>query len=497
MVEQADVIVVGLGVGGEAVAGSLAEAGLSVVGIEQRLVGGECPYYGCIPSKMMVRAANLLTEARRVPGLAGHAVVEPDWAPVARRIRAEATDSWDDSVAVRRLAGKGVRFVRGTGRLVGAGRVMADRVVAGDLEFHAKRGVVISTGTAPVVPPIEGLAGTPYWTNRDAIQAERLPSSIIILGGGAIGLELRAGLRPVRGTGQRGGGAGPALGRRGAGVLRAGGRGAGPRRRRHPHRDHGRPGRPRRRRVHADPRPRRGRTPQQYGRRHGPWRPYGWRYGPWRYGRWPRHAGGGRAPRRHRPARRGLDGLGLDTVGIGGPGSGANAGAGRFVAVDDRLRAADRLWAVGDITGKGGFTHVAMYQAGVVVADILGKDGPAADYRALPRVTFTDPEIGAVGLTERQARERGIAVRVGVGQVPHSSRGWIHKAGNEGLIKVVVDDSRGVLVGATSAGPMGGEVLSALCVAVHAEVPIHTLRHMIFAYPTFHRGLLDALGELR
>ena len=148
------------------------------------------------------------------------------------------------------------------------------------------------------------------------------------------------------------------------------------------------------------------------------------------------------------------------------------------------------------MTGKGAFTHVAMYHADIVVRDILGQGGPAADHRALPRVTFTDPEIGAVGLTEAQARERGLDVRVGLAQVPNSARGWIHKAGNEGFIKLVADAARGVLVGATSAGPVGGEVLSALAVAVHGEVPVERLRHMIYAYPTFHRGIEDALRDL-
>jgi pyruvate/2-oxoglutarate dehydrogenase complex dihydrolipoamide dehydrogenase (E3) component len=111
-------------------------------------------------------------------------------------------------------------------------------------------------------------------------------------------------------------------------------------------------------------------------------------------------------------------------------------------------------------------------------------------------VTFTDPEIGAVGLTEAEARDSGLSVRVGVSQVPASARGWIHKAGNAGFIKLVEDAHRGVLVGATSAGPVGGEVLSALAVAVHARVPVDTLRHMIYAYPTFHRGIEDALRAL-
>jgi pyruvate/2-oxoglutarate dehydrogenase complex dihydrolipoamide dehydrogenase (E3) component len=137
-----------------------------------------------------------------------------------------------------------------------------------------------------------------------------------------------------------------------------------------------------------------------------------------------------------------------------------------------------------------------MYQADIVVRDILGQGGPAADYRALPRVTFTDPEIGAVGLTEEQARDRGVAVRTGYTDLTSSARGWIHKAGNDGFIKLVADADREVLVGATSAGPTGGEVLSALTVAVHAEVPLATLRSMMYAYPTFHRAIEAALKDL-
>jgi pyruvate/2-oxoglutarate dehydrogenase complex dihydrolipoamide dehydrogenase (E3) component len=181
--------------------------------------------------------------------------------------------------------------------------------------------------------------------------------------------------------------------------------------------------------------------------------------------------------------------LGLDSVGLD-PGQ-------RFLTVDDRMRVADGIWAVGDVTGHGAFTHMAMYQAGIAIRDILGQDGPPADYRALPRVTFTDPEIGVVGLTEQQARDRGLTVQVGMTELPSSARGWIHKAGNEGFIKLVADADAGVLVGATSAGPVGGEVLGALAVAVHGAVPVDSLRHMIYAYPTFHRAIEAALQDLR
>jgi pyruvate/2-oxoglutarate dehydrogenase complex dihydrolipoamide dehydrogenase (E3) component len=148
------------------------------------------------------------------------------------------------------------------------------------------------------------------------------------------------------------------------------------------------------------------------------------------------------------------------------------------------------------VTGKGAFTHVSVYQADIVVNDILGHEVVPADYRALPRVTFTDPEIGSVGMTEREARDRGLEVRVAMTPLSASTRGWIHKAGNQGFIKLVEDAQRGVLVGATSMGPCGGEVLGLLTLAVQAQVPTHTLRHMIYAYPTFHRAIEGAIKDL-
>jgi pyruvate/2-oxoglutarate dehydrogenase complex dihydrolipoamide dehydrogenase (E3) component len=161
------------------------------------------------------------------------------------------------------------------------------------------------------------------------------------------------------------------------------------------------------------------------------------------------------------------------------------------------MRAAAGVWAIGDVTGKGAFTHMSMYQGTICADDILGRTVTEADYKAVPRVTFTDPEIGSVGLSEAMARDSGLEVKVGKTDVPTSTRGWIHKAGNDGFIKLVEDSRRGVLVGATSAGPWGGEVLGLLSLAVHAEVPTEHLRHMIYAYPTFHRAIESALTDLR
>jgi len=185
MTEQVDAVVIGMGPGGEDVAGKLAEAGLHVVGIEKELVGGECPYWGCVPTKMMIRAADLLAEARRIPGFAGTATVIPDWAPIARRIREEATDTWNDQVAVDRFEKKGGRFVRGAGSLIGPAEVSVNGTT-----YRASRAVVIATGTSAAIPPVRGLDQVPYWTNRDAVKTEELPKSLVVLGGGAVGLEL-------------------------------------------------------------------------------------------------------------------------------------------------------------------------------------------------------------------------------------------------------------------------------------------------------------------
>ncbi len=468
MVEQVDVVVVGLGPGGEDAAGRLAEAGLSVVGVDRRLVGGECPYYGCIPSKMMIRAGNALAEARRVNGLAGHAEATPDWAPVAARIRDEATDNWNDRVAVDRLVGKGVRFVRGTARLVGPATVEmsdvsevsgVDGAVGADdgvRRFEARRAVVLAAGTEPVVPPVPGLTETPYWTNREALRTAELPAELLVLGGGAVGLELAQ-----------------AFARFGAAVTV----------------------------IEASDRVLAVEEPESSDLARRAIEADGVSVHTGYSAKVVSHVDGrftvGLEDGSHLAGthllvatgrRTDLRGLGVDTVGLDP--------TARAVPVDDRMRAGDRLYALGDITGKGAFTHMSMYQADIVVRDILGQGGPGADYRAVSRVTFLDPEIGAVGMTEAQARDAGLAVRVAVSELPRSARGWIHKAGNDGFIKLVADTDRGVLVGATSAGPTGGEVLSALAVAVHAEVPVATLRHMIYAYPTFHRAIEDAVKRL-
>jgi pyruvate/2-oxoglutarate dehydrogenase complex dihydrolipoamide dehydrogenase (E3) component len=449
---EVDVVVIGMGPGGEYAAEELARAGLIVAGVEDSLVGGECPYWGCVPSKMMIRAADLLAEGRRIPGMAGTSAVDQDWAPVADRIRAEATDDWDDTVAADRFTGLGGRLFRGRGRILGPGRVGV-----GDEVLRARRGIVINTGSAPQIPPVPGLAGTPYWTNHQAIETKRVPRSLIVLGGGGIACELAQ-----------------AFTRFGAAVtvVEAGGR------------------------LLLKEEPEAGALLAEVFGREG----IGVRTG--MAAERVAHDGsdcftvtlaGGEDVRAE--ALLVATGRRCDLAAIGTGNVGIDEGQ-DFVPTDEHMRAAPAVWAIGDIAGHGPFTHMSMYQAAIVVADVLDQEHHGAEYHAVPRVTFTDPEIGSVGLPEAKATEQGLTVRTGVAQVPDSTRGWIHKAGNDGFIKLVEDADRGVLVGATSAGPWGGEVLGLLALAVHAPVPTRRLREMIYAYPTFHRGIEDALRAL-
>ena len=446
-----NVIVIGMGVGGEEVAGRLAERDLDVLAIERKLVGGECPYWGCIPSKVMVRAADSLAEAARVTGLAGDARISPDWSPVAERVRGVTAD-WNDEIAVERHVGKGETFVRGRARIVGPGRVEVDGT-----SFSASRGIVIATGTEPAIPPIEGLEEVDFWTNRDAIEAKEAPRSIVILGAGPIGLELGQVFRRF--------GSDvafvelfehalaydePEIGAAVADVLKAEGIA-----------------------LHTGVSAQRIRAiadgvavELSDGRNLSAERLL--------------VATGRRAN---------LSGLGLENVGLD-PDP-------RSLEVDGHMRAGDGLWAVGDITGRGQFTHVAVYQGRIAAADILGDDHALADYRAVPRVTFMDPEVASVGPTAQMAHEQGVNLRVGLTETKTSARGWIHGPGAEhGVIKLVADADRDILVGGSAMGPAAGEIVGFLTLAIKERIPIGHLRDLIYPYPTFVRGVEDALRQI-
>ncbi|MEO8095471.1 MAG: NAD(P)/FAD-dependent oxidoreductase, partial [Pseudolysinimonas sp.] len=315
---------------------------------------------------------------------------------------------------------------------------------------EAAKGVVLNTGTTASVPPIPGLADTPYWTNREALKAEAAPASLIVIGGGAIGLELAQAysrfdtqvtvlevapriLAPEE----------PESSELLAEVFEAEGIGviAG---------------------ISID------RVDHDGGQ-------FTVTCGDVTYEAEQLLVAAGRKSR--------VDTIGLETVGVE---------ISRFLTVDDSMRVKEGLWAIGDIVGRGAFTHLSMYHAERAARSILGEEQGAYD-TSFPRVTFTDPEVGGVGLTESQARDKGIKVRVGLTDLATSSRGWLHSAGNEGLIKTIIDEDRGIIVGATSAGPAGGETLAALAFAVRAEIPVATLQNTVYAYPTFWRAIESAL----
>jgi pyruvate/2-oxoglutarate dehydrogenase complex dihydrolipoamide dehydrogenase (E3) component len=323
---QVDVVVVGLGPGGEYAAQKLAEAGLDVVGVERGLVGGECPFYGCIPSKIIIRAANTLAEARRAETLAGSVDVRPDWGLVAERVDRQATNHWDDASHAERLEGAGVRILRGDGRLDGPGVV-----VVGDERVVARRGVVLNAGTSPATLPIDGLADTPYWTNREVVKVRELPDSLTVIGGGPIGAELaqafaRFGTRVT--------------------VLEVADRILGPEE------------------------PEASALVSGVFEREGIGVRTGVRIDRVAHdGSFHVHLADGTSVDSDQllvaaGRRTNLAGLGLETVGLDPEA--------RVVETDERMRACERMLAVGDITGCGPFTHVSMFQGAVGVGDLEG-----------------------------------------------------------------------------------------------------------------------------
>ncbi|HLR27574.1 MAG TPA: NAD(P)/FAD-dependent oxidoreductase, partial [Ruania sp.] len=372
------------------------------------------------------------------------------------RIRGEATTDWDDTIAAERFTDTGGRLIRGTARLI------APRTVqVGDQQIRARRAVILNTGTNPAVPPIPGLAEAPYWTNRDALRATEAPASMVVLGGGPIGVELaqafsRFGtqVQIVEAAERILTAEEPQASQVLTDALEADGI-----------------------EVHTG-------TAVQEVRTEGDGVTVQMRSRDLHAERLLVAAG----------RTTGLDRLGLETVGL--------EPSAHTLDVDEycRVRGSDGevladLYAIGDVTGRGPFTHMSVYQAQVALGHLTGTGTYAAEYHAVPRVTFTEPEVGAVGMTRAQAEQRDIPVRVATAELPSSPRGWIHSEGNSGFITLVGHTESGVLLGATSVGPTGGEVLSMLTLAVDQGVTVPALATMIYAYPTFHRAVLTAAQQ--
>lgn len=443
----ADIIVLGVGTCGEDLSLQLLKAGKDVIGIEANLVGGECPYWACVPSKTMVRAAKTLQEARRVNEKSGEADVEPDWDPVAKRVR-WITGSWDDSTAIKRYQSYGGHMVKGWGKLIGP-----KTVAVGDQTFTAKQGIVIATGSKPFIPPIKRIDEVDYWTTHDLIAMENLPESLIVIGGGASGCEL-----------------GQVVSRFGTDVtvIEA--------------------------KSHLLPReePEVAAVLQEAFEAEGIEVKTGARAeevaeenglimvtlddGTQLEAERVLIAAGRRIY---------MSDLGLETIGLDPDAP--------FIPVDERMRVTDGIWAMGDVTGKSLLTHVAVYQGKIIAADILGKEHPPARYDAIPRGTFTDPEVASVGLTESEISNNGNDPVVVIKQMPYTFRGVIDGV-ERGVIKLVIDREEGILVGGSVAGPNATDMLGILNLAVHAKIPLKELRTMIYAFPAFYGAIGEAIG---
>jgi pyruvate/2-oxoglutarate dehydrogenase complex dihydrolipoamide dehydrogenase (E3) component len=444
-----DVVCLGGGVAGEAIAGGLQDSGLTLAVVERELVGGECPYWGCVPSKTLLRSSETLTEAGRARTLAASRVEwSVDFPKVSKRVLWMARDL-DDSRPAAALQATGAKLFRGEGKLTDQHTVEVGRD-----KLVARRAVVVANGSTAVIPQIPGLSAVEFWTNRQAAIPRELPGSLTILGGGAIGIEL-----------------GQAFARLGSKVTV----------------------------IESDETFLHLEEPEA-----------------------------GAALRPH------LEAEGI-TLKIGDPcvafekqsssviarlKSGATVTADRLLVATGRranaeswrsagLAQTERGWlrvnpatleerpgvfGAGDVTGLGGFTHLAYYHGQVVARRLRGEDA-TADHTAVPRVTFTDPEVASVGLSEASARAKGIDVIVAGTDPAESARGYIHDF-HGGALKLVGDRARGALIGATLVTPRAGEILGELVLAIKLGTPLKDLADVIHPFPAFNRVLGASLEQL-
>ena len=449
MPQEFDVVCLGGGVAGEAIAGRLRGSGLTLAVVERELVGGECPYWGCVPSKTLLRSGETLAEAGRARSLAASKVEwDLDFPKVSKRVLWMARDL-DDTRPAAALEATGAKLIRGAGKVVDLRTV---EVEGG--QYVATKALVIANGGTAAIPPIPGLDQVEYWTNRQAAIPREHPATLIVLGGGAVGVELAQ-----------------AFARLGSKVTV----------------------------IEA---------------------------GPTFLGLEEPEAGMALRPHLEEDGITILLGDAAERVDKGGVGVVVKLKSGKSVTGERLLVATGRranfeawrdagltrtergwlkvdpetleahagIYGAGDITGLGGFTHLAHYHGLIVARRLRGEDA-RADHTAVPRVTYTDPEVASVGLSEQAARERGIEVVTAFTDPAEAARGYIHDF-KGGAVKLVGDKKKGVLVGATLVSPRAGEMLGELVLALKAGIPLSILSDLIHPYPAFNRVLGAVLQEL-
>jgi dihydrolipoamide dehydrogenase len=439
-IEAFDVIVIGAGPAGEVVAYELAGQGCSVAVVEAELVGGECAFYACMPSKALLRPAEVLAEARRVPGAAQAITGSLDVAATLAR-RDEVIHSLDDGSQASWLDEHGITLIRGHGRLAGERRVSV-----GDQRYEARTAVVVAVGSTAAIPPIPGLADSRPWTNREVTTAHEIPARLIVLGGGVVGVEmaqayseLGASVTIVEALDRLVAGEEAFVGEELVAAFRERG-------------------------VDI----RLGVTAESVDR-------------DW---------AGVKVELSNRQAVEGeeilvavgrrplTEDLGLETVGLT---------PGEAIKVDDTLRVADLPWlfAIGDVNGRSLLTHMATYQARVAAQVIAGREARATrDDQSAPRVIFTDPQVAAVGLTLQGSRDRGINASAYDVATSDTAGASFHGRNTPGTSRLVVDEDRSVIVGATFTGTEVAEWLQAATIAVVGEIPMALLREAVPAFPT-------------
>lgn len=447
MSEHVDVAILGMGPGGEVAASRLLKAGRKVAVIERELIGGECAYWACIPSKTVLRPPEARTEVQRAAGVAG---AELDWSATSD-YRDYMIRHLDDQGQVDGYAGQGALVIKAEARITGPGRIQA-----GDRELTAEH-IIIATGSDAVIPPLEGLADITAWTNRETYTAKTLPKRAAIIGGSAVGVETATFLSRF--------GVAVTLIQRGTRLLE---------------REEPRVGELALTHLtEAGVDIRLGATAQS--------------------GRRDRDASvlelddgtrvtvdvvifaTGRTPR--------SKDLGFETVGV-------RLGEHGQVQVDEHCQAAENVWAIGDVTGIMPFTHVAKYQGRIAADAILGNPRPAT-YDGIPRVVFGDPEIAAAGLTKQQADQQGLStVGTELDIADAIARPWTYEQDPRGFLGLLADQNNKTLVGAWAVGPMAGEWIHHASLAIRTKIPIDTLRDQVAQFPTYNEAYQVALDHL-